>query len=127
MVVNFLSPSRGPSQTFREYLLIETSNVTSTSSNLSIFSKQELTFLAQSFPHFTPIQINSNSHLAGHNAYAVVFTYSDPIVGTAKASEVWTMNGSKEYILSYHADSTDYVSYLPTIEMMINSFEIIPK
>jgi hypothetical protein len=65
--------------------------------------------------------------MAGHNAYTVVFTYSDPIVGTAKAIEVWTMNGSKSYILSYHADSRGYVGYLPTIERMINSFEIIPK
>ena len=43
------------------------------------------------------------------------------------AIEVWTMNGSKSYILSYHADSRGYVGYLPTIERMINSFEIIPK
>src|SRR5215469_15898084 len=31
LVVNFLSPSRGPSQIFREYLIIETANVTSPS------------------------------------------------------------------------------------------------
>jgi len=127
LVVNFVSPSRGPSQTFREYLLIEAANVTSVVSNLSIFSKQELSFLAQSFPHFTPVLVNSSSSLAGHDAYSIVFTYSDPIVGTAKAIEVWTMNGSKSYILSYHADTSGYGSYLPTIERMINSFEIIPK
>jgi eukaryotic-like serine/threonine-protein kinase len=127
LIVNFVSPSRGPSQTFREYLLIETANITSAFSNISTFSKKELTFLAQSFPHFTPQQINSNSSMAGHNAYSVVFTYSDPIVGTGKAMEVWTMDGSKSYILSYHADSNGYGSYLPTIERMINSFEIIPK
>jgi hypothetical protein len=127
MVVNFLSPSHGPSQTFREYLLIETANVTSAPSNESTFSNKELTFLAQSFPHFTPVQINPNSSLAEHNGFTVVFTYSDPIVGTAKAMEVWVVNGSKGYILSYHADSNGYGSYLPTIEKMINSFEIIPK
>ncbi|MGC2684233.1 MAG: hypothetical protein WA323_20415 [Candidatus Nitrosopolaris sp.] len=123
LVVNFLSPLRGPSETFRQYFLIETANVTSTST----FSKQELSFLAHSFPHFTPVQIRSNSSLAGHNAYAVVFTYSDPIVGTAKAMEIWAINGSKAYILSYHADSSDYTRYLPTIETMIKSFELIPK
>src|SRR5689334_15637608 len=125
MVVNFISPLRGSSQTFREYLLIETANVTSASSNVSTFSKKGLTFLAQSFPHFMPVQINLNSSLAEHNAYTVVFTYSDPIVGTAKAMEVWVVNGSKGYILSYYADSSDYVIYLPTIEWMTNSFEIM--
>ena len=122
LVVNFLSPSRGPSQTFREYLIIETANVTSPST----FLKQELSFLAQSFPHFTPVQ-TSNSTLARHNASALVFTYKDPIVGTGKATEIWTINGSKAYILSYHADSVDYVSYLPIIQTMIKSFQLIPK
>jgi hypothetical protein len=122
LVVNFLSPSRGPSQTFREYLIIETANVTSAST----FLKQEISFLARSFPHFTPVQI-SNSSLAGHNAYAVVFTYRDPIVGTGKVMEIWTINGSKAYILSYHADSVDYTSYLPIIQTMIKSFELMPK
>ena len=59
------SPQRGPSQTFREYLLIEAANVASVVSNLSTFSKQELSFLAQSFPHFTPVLVNSSSSLAG--------------------------------------------------------------
>ncbi|MGC2573412.1 MAG: hypothetical protein WA364_18005 [Candidatus Nitrosopolaris sp.] len=122
LIVNFLSPSRGPSQTFREYLIIETANVTSPST----FLKQELSFLTQSFPHFTPVQI-SNSTLARYNAYAVVFTYKDPIVGTGKASEIWTINGSKAYILSYHAGSVDYVTYLPIIQTMLKSFELIPK
>jgi hypothetical protein len=122
LVVNFLSPSRGPSQTFREYLIIETENVTSAST----FLKQEIGFLTQSFPHFTPVQ-RSNSSLAGHNAYTIVFTYRDPIVGTGKVIEIWTINGSKAYILSYHADSVDYISYLPIIQTMIKSFELMPK
>lgn len=127
MIVNFISPLRTTSQTFREYLLIETANLTSAVSNMSTFSKQELSFLTQSFPHFTPTQINSNSSLAGHNAYTVVFTYSDPIVGTAKAMWVWAVIGSKRYILSYHADNSDYTIYSPTIEKMIHSFEITRK
>jgi hypothetical protein len=122
LVVNFLSPSRGPSQTFREYLIIETANVTSAST----FLKQEISFLTQSFPHFTPVQI-SNSSLAGHNAYTVVFTYKDPIAGIGKVIEIWTINGSKAYILSYHADSVDYSSYLPVIQTMVRSFELMPK
>jgi hypothetical protein len=127
MIVNFVSPSQGPSETFRKYLLIEVTNLTSANSNLSTFSKEELSFLAKSLPHFTTLQINSNSSLAGNNAEVVVFTYSDPIVGTAKAMEIWAVNGSKGYIISYHADSGGYAIYLPTIETMINSFKIIPK
>ena len=122
LVVNFLSPSRGSSQTFREYLMIETANVTSAST----FSKQEISFLTQSFPHFMPVQI-SDSSLADHNAYTVVFTYRDPIIGIGKVIEVWTINGSKAYLLSYHTDSVDYIRYLPVVQAMIKSFELMPK
>ena len=127
MVVNFLSPQGGASQIFREYLLIEVANVTSVSSNQSAFSRGELNFLTQSFPHFLPIKINASSTLDGHKAYSVLFTYDDPIVGKGKAMTVWTLNGSKGYILSYHADSSNYNKYLPTIAKMINSFRIISK
>jgi hypothetical protein len=122
LVVNFLSPSQGPFHTFREYLIIETANA----SSASTFLKQEISFLAQSFPHFTPVRV-ANSSLAGHSAYTVVFTYRDPIVGTGKVMEIWTINGSKAYILSYHADSVDYISYLPIIQTMIKSFELMSK
>jgi len=131
MIVNFLSPQGGLSQIFREYLLIESANVTSSTSNLTAFSKQELNFLAQSFPNFTPVRINASSSLGGHKAYSVAFTYKDPIVGVGKAMSIWTINSSssssKAYILSYHADSNNYNIYLPSIEKMIRSFKIMAK
>lgn len=127
MIVNFLSPQSGASQIFRQYLLIETANVTSAISKPSAFSKQELDFLSQSFPDFTPVNINASSSLAGQNAYSVVFTYKDPIVGVGKAMTIWTLHNSKAYILSYHADSSNYGTYLTTIGKMIHSFKIVAK
>jgi hypothetical protein len=127
MIVNFLSPQGGASQIFREYLLVESANISSATSNPTVFSKQEMNFLAYSFPNFTPVQINASSSLAGHKAYSVVFTYKDPIVGVGKAMSIWTTNGSKAYILSYHADSNNYNIYLPSIEKMIRSFKITTK
>jgi serine/threonine-protein kinase len=126
MIVNFLSPQSGASQIFRQYLLIETSNLTS-ATNPSAFSKQELNFLSQSFPDFTPVNTNASSSLAGQNAYSVVFTYKDPIAGVGKAMAIWTLHNSKAYILSYHADSSNYGKYLTAIEKMIRSFKIVLK
>lgn len=127
MIVNFLSPQSGASQIFRQYLLIETANVTSATSNPSAFSKQELNFLSQSFPDFTPVNTNASSSLAGQNAYSVVFTYKDPIAGVGKAMAIWTLHNSKAYILSYHADRSNYGTYLTAIEKMIRSFKIVLK
>ena len=127
MIVNFLSPQGGASQIFRQYLLIETANVTSGTPNPSAYSKQELTFLSQSFPSFTLVNTNGSSFLAGQNAYSVVFTYKDPIVGVGKVMAIWTLHNSKAYILSYHADNSNYGTYLTTIEKMIRSFKTLAK
>jgi hypothetical protein len=37
---------------------------------------------------------------------------------------VWTVKGSNVYTLLYNGDAAKYSVYLPTIQKMINSFEI---
>ena len=122
MVVNFLSPLEGPSDTFREYLIIQTANVTSRDLSLKTFTGEQITFLKDSFPDFNILESNRSTTITSHIAYEVVYTYSDPIIGKAKAMEIWIVNGGKVYILSYHADATKYSKYLPTIRKMIDSF-----
>lgn len=122
MVVNFLSPLEGPSDTFREYLIIQTANVTSRELSLKTFTDEQITFLKDSFPDFNILESNRSTTITSHIAYEVVYTYSDPIIGKAKAMEFWIVNAGKAYILSYHADAAKYSKYLPTIRKMIDSF-----
>jgi hypothetical protein len=122
LVVNFLSPLEGPSDTFREYLIIQTTNVTSRDLSLKTFTAEQITFLKDSFPDFNILESNRSTTITSHIAYEVVYTYSDPIIGKAKAMEIWIVNGGKVYILSYHADAAKYSKYLPTILKMIGSF-----
>ena len=121
-VVNFLSPLEGPSDTFREYLIIQIANVTSQDLSLKAFTGEQIIFLKESFPSFSLLESNRSTTLTSHIAYEVVYTYNDPIIGTAKAMEIWIMDGGKAYILSYHADIAKYSKYLPTIRKMIGSF-----
>jgi eukaryotic-like serine/threonine-protein kinase len=121
-VVNFLSPLEGPSDTFREYLIIQTANVTSQDLSLKAFTGEQITFLKESFPSFSLLESNRSTTLTSHIAYEVIYTYNDPIIATAKAMEIWIMDGGKAYILSYHADIAKYSKYLPTIRKMIDSF-----
>jgi eukaryotic-like serine/threonine-protein kinase len=125
MVVNFLSPLEGPSDTFREYFLIQSANVTSRDLSLKTFTGEQITFLRDSFPDFNILESNRSTTITSHNAYEIVYTYSDPIIGKAKAMEIWVANGGKVYILSYHADATKYSKYLPTIRKMSDSFGIV--
>jgi hypothetical protein len=122
MVVNFLSPLEGPSDTFREYLIIQTVNVTSLDLSLKTFTGEQITFLNDSFPDFNILESNRSTTITSHIAYEVVYTYSDPIIGKAKAMEIWIVNGGKVYILSYHAAAAKYSMYLSTIRKMIDSF-----
>jgi hypothetical protein len=122
LVVNFLSPLEGPSDTFREYLIVQTANMTSRDLSLKTFTIEQMAFLKDSFPDFNILESNRSTTITSHIAYEVVYTYSDPIIGKAKAMEIWIVNGGKEYILSYHADAAKYSKYLPTVLKMIGSF-----
>ena len=42
-----------------------------------------------------------------------------------KVMEIFIVNGDTKYEISYFAEATKYDNYLPTIQKMINSFEII--
>ncbi len=77
MVVNFLSPLEGPSDTFREYLIIQTANVTSRELSLKTFTDEQITFLKDSFPDFNILESNRSTTITSHIAYEVVYTYSD--------------------------------------------------
>lgn len=122
MDVNFLSPLEGPSDTFREYLIVQTANMTSRDLSLKTFTIEQMAFLKGSFPDFNILESNRSTTITSHIAYEVVYTYSDPIIGKAKGMEIWIVNGGKVYILSYHADAAKYSKYLPTILKMIGSF-----
>ena len=125
MVVNFLSPLAGSSPTFREYLIIEVGNLSSSPNrDLAQYITTLINF-RQSLPHFNLIESNPTTLVGSNNpAYKIVYTYSNPIVGITKAMDILTNKGNNLYFLSYNADITKYSSYLPTIQKMIDSFEI---
>ena len=118
-LVSFLSPLEGPYETFREYLIIQSANVTSKDLTLKRVTGEQITYLKDSLPSFSLLELNRSITLANHIAYEVVYAYNDPIIGTAKAMEIWIINDGKAYILSYYADIAEYYKYLPSILKMI--------
>jgi hypothetical protein len=46
------------------------------------------------------------------------------VFGKAMTMDIGMTNGDKVYVLSYLADPAKFLSYLPTIQRMIDSFEI---
>lgn len=66
---------------------------------------------------------NTNSVLAGLSAYKSIYTHTDENT-TFKDLEVGVMKGDKVYILVYEAGLNEYDKYLPTVQQLINTFQI---
>ncbi|HZA06720.1 MAG TPA: PsbP-related protein [Nitrososphaeraceae archaeon] len=121
MIVNFISPSESPSDTFREYLIIEIS----TGSGLSIqYHINSYLISLESLPNFKIVE-SSTFSLAGSPAQKLVYTYSNPEVGLTKTMDVLVSKSEKLYLLSFNSDALKYNSYLPTVQKMIDSFQFI--
>jgi hypothetical protein len=52
------------------------------------------------------------------------YTYTDKLFGKAMAMDIGTTKRDKAYVISYFAEPTKFSYYLPTIQRMIESFEI---
>lgn len=79
------------------------------------------------FPDFKLIgtNIKNNTALGSRPAYAILWTYNHPIYGIRKSMEIGTIIGNKGYFVDYIAASSKFSDYLPIIQEMINSFEVI--
>ena len=88
--------------------------------------------------HLTPLSTNlldfkfikPESHettIVGKNvAQKIVYTYKEGQEGAiAKVMEVLMIKDDRGYIFSYNADLPKYLYYLPTVQKMIDSFELI--
>jgi len=125
IVVNFLSPAgEGTSNTFREYLIIEVGNSTSHDESLTQYVTTQI-HLRQALPNFNLVESTLTSVSGGNPAHKIVYTYSNPIVGITKVMDILTIKSDKLYFLSYNADAVKYSRYLPIIQKVIDSFQII--
>jgi serine/threonine-protein kinase len=68
--------------------------------------------------------IESNATLAGNPAYKVEYTGLEESVDL-QAMLVMAIKGDRVYIISYTAEPEKYSYYLPTVQKMIDSFEIM--
>jgi hypothetical protein len=76
----------------------------------------------QGLSEFTQIEAG-NTTLAGNPAYKIVYTTT--VEGYyQKVTEIWTVKGGKEYLITYKAAPSNYDTYTSTAQQMIDSFKI---
>jgi serine/threonine-protein kinase len=116
-VVKFVLPQqRFPS------LFVQTEHLDS-SKLLQEFTYDKINHLRQLFLDFDIIEQNL-TNLAGNNAYKIVYTFTLEQI-SYKRMDIWTIKDDRVYIINYLVEKGEYSNYLPTIQKMVDSFEIV--
>ena len=120
-VIAFYSPLENISDIFPEHLTL---SITSYSQHITLQKFNTVLNSTLKQPGVKIIE-SSPTTLAGNPAYKIVFlppTANIPL--KFETMLVWAVKNDKVYIMSYNAEAARYSTYLPTIQKMIDSFEI---
>ena len=133
ILVTFLSPQEGPSDSFREYMTIEVADLPrgSVVDNSTLIQYAEKQFLGydKSLRDFHSLA-NSNQasnpelNIAGHKCLKQLYSYVDATAGKINSLQLSCLSNSKIYIISFQSDSNKYSLYLPVVKQMINSINV---
>ena len=89
-----------------------------------------LASVKRSLPDFQIIESSPKSSISGNSAYKIVYTFlsQDPAVQAHfQSMNIWTVKDKKAYSVSYTELKPLYATYLPTVQKMIDSLEIVAK
>jgi hypothetical protein len=125
-IIGFYSPLQGLYDTLPAELTL---SITTYSKAISLdeYTKTTLGALEK---QGIKVDESSQNTLAGKPGYKVTFSPPSPATQTTpvslKVMQIWTIIDNKVYLLSFNADSTKFTTYLPTVQKMLDSFQIQP-
>jgi hypothetical protein len=105
--------------TFQEELIV---TISDTNLTLEDYTAQNMARLPLFSPGFT-VEENSTM-LAGNLAHQISYTNTTS-QGEVRITRIWAIDGGKAYEITYSALSSTYHQLLPTIQEMIDTFEIV--
>jgi hypothetical protein len=132
-IVRFFSPYQGRTDDYSENIWIskESNPVDDENITLAEYADEVFDYYNDSLTDFNLVELNTNTNnvtLSGFPAYKLVFTQSaENVDSSVKTMEVGTITPKKEtYFITYYAeDNGPYSKYLPIVQRMIDSFEIV--
>ena len=122
-IVEFSPPFESSLEGDLETLGISIEEVTDQNMTLDEYANSLFTDYKETLTNFNIIEYDTNSILSKRPAYKLVYTDVEDDTNY-KTMEIGTIIGDKVYYIEYIAEEETYTHYLPTIQMMINSFEI---
>lgn len=104
---------------------------------LDSLTKENLALANQTLSNFQLIESNKTT-FGNNSANRIVYTFIDPSTSASSTSQfqsmnisqfqsmnIWTIEGDNIYTLSYSQPTSEYGRYIPIVQRMIESFEII--
>ena len=122
--VLFLSPSESNSDRFLESFSVSSRSLfNSNNNNVDELARRAI---SEHIEHLSDFQLVYTKLITvkDNPAYMLVYKYTDLVFGKAMAMDIGMTNGDKVYVLSYLAEPAKFLFYLPTMQKMIDSFEI---
>jgi hypothetical protein len=139
-VVNFLSPSEGTVDKFREYFIVEVGDLRpqqgfaiSSPSSSSLITEyvnhqiSEYKKLYQGFQLTESLLNKTDNNSSPDNYllyYKIVYAYGDTTAGKIKIMELYLLKNNKIYLLSFHSEASNYSKYIPTVQRIVDSVHI---
>jgi hypothetical protein len=113
------------------FMSVSVENLSDTSKTLNILTKQNIDLANKTLPNFRLIESNFTTLANNNPAYRIVstFTNSGPTADLLHSPQfqtmtIWTIEGDRIYTISYSQIPSQFSTYLPIIQKMIDSFEI---
>jgi eukaryotic-like serine/threonine-protein kinase len=91
-------------------------------SDLNLYSNATIKHILQNTVGSKIIE-STDTKLAGYPAHKIVGTFKQAN-NDLKVLDIWTIKDSKLYRITFYAQQTKYADYLPTIQKIIDSFQI---
>jgi hypothetical protein len=123
-IVSFIAPIRSDTESYAPSLSISIDNPPpNLKENLNEYLNRITNDYDDILKGFEIIESDTSSILAGKPAYKLVSTDEEDGIDY-KSMEIGTIIGDKVYFVTYYAEEEQYSNYLPTIEKMIDSFQL---
>ena len=139
LVAGFVTPREGkpPSEInvsdfILENIMLGVKSITSSPSpssssslpaTLNDFVNEQISTYKQRLVDFQIIKSNTTP-IDNNPTYQVQYTQKDGRA-TFDTLQIWTISGNKIYTIIFNADPGDYPTYLPVIQKMIDSFDVL--
>jgi eukaryotic-like serine/threonine-protein kinase len=127
--IDFTSPSKSEANAFPATVSVSVKGLNeSTSTTIRDYLNGVINKAKQSLPDFQIIEPNRDTNITGTSASKIVYSFlsQDPVVQAHfQSMNIWTIKDKKVYGISYTEIKSLYPTYLPTVQKMIDSFEVI--